>query len=184
MLYTYANINTIFNMIMCMTMLTISRLYPSDLDSVTLATYPLFAYCIIDIPFNTWDMIFHHVCTLMIGYTLNVRYPEQNTDVTLVLAKSFIDTEISTILLDMMYLGYRHRLIKLSFVATFFYYRIISLVFLLFINPTTCYFCNLSDFICGDDTRCHISWVVSTLGLTSLNVFWFAKILVKALKKS
>ena len=182
MIYTYTNINTIFNMIMCTAMLSVSRLYSSDLDTITTATYPLFFYCIVDIPFNTWDMIFHHICTLMIGYVLNVRYPGQNTEATLVLAKAFIDTEISTVFLDLMYLRCRHPMIKVSFITTFLYYRIIRLTNLLFFNPTTCYFCDQSDFICDDNTKCHIAWVTSTTSLLVLNLFWFAKILGKALK--
>jgi len=182
MLYNYSNINTIFNMIMCVSMLSISRLYPSDSHAITLVTYPLLVYCIIDIPYNTWDMILHHTFTLMIGYVLNVRYSGQNDEITLVIAKAFIDTEISTIFLNLMYLRYRHFLIKFSFIVTFFYYRIICIIFLLFISPTTSYFSDQSEFICDNDTKCDIAWVTSTTSLMVLNLFWFTKILGKALK--
>lgn len=184
MLYNYSNINTVFNMIMCMSMLSISRLYPSDLHIMTIATCPLLVYCIIDTPFNTLDMILHHTFTLMTGYVLNVRYSGQNEEITLVIAKAFIDTEISTIFLNLMYLRYRHFLVKFSFIVTFFYYRIICIIFLLFINPTTSYFSDQSGFICGEDAGCHAMWSVSTLGLCSLNIYWFVKILEKVLGKS
>ena len=184
MLYNYSNFNTIFNMIMCVSMLSISHLYPSDLHAMTIATYPLFVYCIVDTPFNTFDMILHHTFTLMLGHVLNVRYSGQNEELTLIISKAFVDTEISTIFLNLMYLRYRHFLVKFSFIATFFYYRIVCIIFLLFINPTTSYFSDQSEFICDNDTGCHAMWSVSTLGLLSLNIYWFVKILEKVLKKS
>ena len=184
MLYNYSNFNTIFNMIMCVSMLSISHLYQSDLHIMSIATYPLLAYCIIDTPFNTWDMILHHCFTLMLGYALNVRYPGQNEEITLIISKTFIDTEISTIFLNLMYLRYQHYLIKFSFIATFFYYRIICIVYMLFINQPTRYFSGQHKFICGDDNQCHMMWSVSTLGLVSLNIYWFVKILEKVLTRS
>lgn len=171
-------------MIMCITMLSITQLYPSDLYTITISTYPIYIYCIVDIYYNTWDMILHHVFTLMLGYVLSIRYIGQNEELIIVMAKAFINTEISTLFLNLLHLRYKHILIKISFITTFFYYRIICIMFLLFINPTTCYFCNQSDFICGDDTGCHVIWPICSGGLMTLNIFWLTKILGKVIKKS
>ena len=177
MLRNYKNINTLMNMIMCISILSISHFYPSDMNTMTIATYPLFIYCIVDIPYNRWDMVLHHSFTLILGLTLSFDYVGKNEDLTLMVSKTFIDTEISTIFLNMLYLGYNQALIRISFITTFFYYRIICILFLLFINPSTCYFCNQSDFVCGNDISCNKLWIISTIGLSSLNIFWFVKIL-------
>jgi hypothetical protein len=172
-------------MVMCMTMLLATYIYPNDLSMLSKSAYPLLLYCVLDITGNSWDMVIHHIATLMAGLAMHNTYELQETTVTLTIAKSLILTEISTIFLDLIHLGYRHLLIKLGFIVSFTYFRVIRLPWLLIFNKEVCYFCvDRKDYICGSNDLCNFMWSTGIVTLMSLNIMWFCKIISKILKKN
>jgi hypothetical protein len=177
---------TILNMVMCSTILTVASFYPTDLNMIGASAYPLFVYCIVDIIGNSWDMVIHHISTVMVGLVLHYyRYESQDLLTTCLVARSFISTEISTLFLDLIHLGYRHILIRLGFLLTFTYFRVFRLPWLLILSPDTCYFCTeRTNYICGPNQFCHMLWSTGSITLMSLNTMWFYKLLRKALQKN
>ena len=170
---------------MCATMLSVSYLYPTNLSTLTVSAYPLLLYCVLDIPGNSWDMVIHHISTLMTGLTMNYSYEDRVTAVTLTIARSLIFTEISTIFLDLIHLGYRHLLIKLGFLITFTYFRVMRLPWIFVFNSETCYFCtDRVDYVCGSGDLCHMMWSIGITTLMLLNSMWFCKLIRKMLKKN
>jgi hypothetical protein len=112
-------------------------------------------------------------------------YETQNTAVFGVVARSLIFTEVSTIFLDLIHLGYRHLFIKIGFLATFTYFRVLGLPWLFILNPETCYFCiDREDYVCGSNSLCHLMWSTGIATLMLLNSMWFCKLIRKMLKKN
>ena len=182
---TISRLKNLINIAMCLTMLSVSYLYPNDLDILKISTHPLLLYCVLDIAGNSWDMVTHHVSTIMVGLAMNYSYSTQNNAVTSTVVRSLILTEISTIFLDLIYLGYRHFLVKLGFLITFTYFRVIGLPWLFIFNSETCYFCTgRENYVCDSKTLSHMMWSIGILVLMLLNCMWFSKLIMKILKKN
>ena len=171
---------------MCITMLLAGYFYPGNLDVMSLSGYPLLIYCVLDIPGNSLDMIIHHISTLMAGLALgSSTYETQNLPSTRIVIQSLIFTEVSTIFLDLIHLGYRHMIIKLGFFLTFTYFRVLGLPWLFILNPETCYFCtDRKDYVCDSNSLCHLMWSTGIFTLMLLNSMWFCKLIRKMLKKN
>lgn len=176
---------TLMNMVMCMTMLSASYLYPTDLSTLTMSAYPLLLYCVLDLAGNSWDMVIHHISTLMAGLAMNYAYEARETAITLTVARGLVFTEISTLFLDLIHLGYRHMLIKLGFLVTFTYFRVVRLPWLFVFNSETCYFCTgPANYVCDSSDLCHLMWSIGITTLMLLNSMWFCKLIRKMLKKN
>ena len=176
----FSDIRTLLNMAMCSIMLLVSSVYPSDLYAMEVATRPLVLYCLLDLLSNSWDMIAHHTATLITIFILSSIYPNQNDISKAIVAKTFIEMEISTLFLDLIHLRYRQLSIMLAFIFTFFHYRVIRPPQVLVLDESTSYW---SGAVCGSDQVCNTFWVASTLTLMSLNIYWFTKIPSKILRK-
>ena len=180
MAFRFSDVKTILNMIMCSTMLLVSHVYPSDLYAMEVTTRPLVLYCLLELLSNSWDMIAHHTATLITIFILSSTYSNQNDISKAVVAKTFIEMEISTLFLDLIHLRYRQLSIMLAFMVTFFHYRVIRLPEVLILDESTSYW---SGAVCGSDQVCNIFWITSTLALMFLNIYWFARIPLKILRK-
>ena len=157
--------------------------YPTNLEMMSLATCPLIGYCILDIIGNSWDMIIHHISTIVITVSLHYSYNTQDTLVASKVARDLMFTEVSTVFLDFIHLGYSSIVIKILFLLSFTYFRIIQIPLLLIINSDTCYFCKEPiDFVCSTNIICHMTWSISILSLMLLNIMWFLKIIQKMLR--
>lgn len=180
-----SRVKTFANMFMCFAMLTASYFYPNNLDILSLWTIPLWIYCIIDARGNSWDMIIHHVSTIFTGLAMNYSYPERDIIITGFVARNLIHTEISTIFLDLIHLGYRNFMVKLGFFITFTYFRVLRLPWIFIYDNNTCYFCiNRKDYVCGTNNICHIMWSIGMVNLLMLNTMWYGKLIRKILKKN
>ena len=176
-------IKNFLNMVMCTNMIIVTYFYPTDLDMMSLSAYPLFLYCILDLVGNSWDMVIHHISTLMTGLAIYCyRYESQDVATTALVVNSLILTEISTIFLDLIHLGYRHVFIKLGFLFTFTYFRTIGLPWLLIFDSNTCYFCmNATNYVCDSNMLCHLMWSLGISNIMLLNTMWFYKLIMKTL---
>lgn len=182
---TPSRMKTVMNMIMCCGMLMTSYCYPNDLDILSMCTIPLLIYCVIDIRGNSWDMVIHHISTLFAGLAMNYTYVDRDIDTATIVAKNLILTEISTVFLDLIHLGYRNLLIKLGFAITFTYFRAIRLPWVMVYDSDTCYFCiDSKDYVCGTNDLCHILWSVGVFNLLMLNTMWYGRLITKILKKN
>ena len=169
--------------------LSCTYIYSNNLIILRNCNYILIAYCITDIRGNTLEMIIHHVATILLGYSIhNASYRdltlEQNnllTDYTTVL----LQTEISSIPLNLIHLGYKNKYTKVIFISTFFYFRMVKVPEILIFNPDTCFYCQYEthpiEIVFSDSLFCYYSWVFSTLALLSLNCIWMVKIVRKIL---
>lgn len=167
-------------LIMCLWILYVCFFHPDDVLILGLTSYPLCVYCLIDIPGNTTDMIIHHFSTIVTTASLHYSYPDKSLELTAKVTNALMCTEVSTIFLNLIHLGYKHIFIKLLFLFTFTYYRIYKIPDLLILNSDTCYFCNNeNNYVCNDNVICHIGWSMSTINLMALNVIWYIKILRK-----
>jgi len=172
-------------MAMCIIMLSASYMYPTNLSIVSTASYPLLLYCILDIAGNSWDMVIHHISTIIVCLTLHNTYSLQEITTTLEVTNNLMFTEVSTIFLNFIHLGYKHLLIKLGFLLTFTYFRVIKLPWIFIFNEETCYFCvDRKSYVCGSSDLCHFMWRTSIITLMLLNSMWFCKIIRKILKKN
>lgn len=182
---TPSQLKTMYNILMCFMMIITSYYYPTDLDALALCTIPLLIYCVIDIYGNSWDMVIHHISTLFTGLAMYYTYDDRDIYTATLVARNLIWTEVSTIFLDLIYLGYRNLLVKLSFVVTFTYFRAIRLPWVIVYDSDTCYFCiDNTDYVCGANELCHIIWSIGIFNLLMLNTMWYGKLLSKMLKKN
>jgi len=98
--------------------LSCTYMYGNDLILLRNCNYILIVYCMADIYGNTLEMFIHHIATILLGYIIhNASYRdltlEQNnllTDYTTVL----LQTEISSIPLNLIHLGYKNKYTKVS----------------------------------------------------------------------
>ena len=176
--------------VLYMGILSCTYTHGNDLIVLRNCKYILTTYCIADLYGNTLEMVIHHIATILLGYILhNASYRdltlEQNnllTDYTTVL----LQTEISSIPLNLIYLGYKNKVTKALFITTFFYFRMVKVPEILIFNPDTCFYCKYNkthpvEIMFSDSLFCYYSWVFSTLVLLSLNCIWMVKIIHKTI---
>lgn len=168
--------HNICNIFACTTVLCVSYLYPTNLTAMHIGSLPILLHCIIDLSNNTSDMIVHHIAAIITICILGITYEGQDDLAKALVARTFINTEISTISLNLYQMGYNNSLIKILFIMTFFYYRIVQLTRILFFYPETYYW---STAICGTNKGCFEWWVRSTGAIVCLNFYWFRKIIKK-----
>jgi hypothetical protein len=173
--------------LICLGLLSCSYIYSDNLIVLRNCKYFLAAYCVADVYGNTLEMIIHHTATILLGYILHIAsYTElslQEKDMLTITTVVLMQTEISTIPLNMMYIGYKNNFMKAIFIISFFYFRIIRVPRMLVSNKDTCFYCPYKihpiETICLDNLFCYYSWVFSTLVLLSLNLIWMVKIVLK-----
>jgi hypothetical protein len=154
-----------------------------DLPDLSLISPLLILYCLLDLR-NTPSMVLHHIATVLLNVTFwfvahNIEYLDDVTRTSVgQIVGGFFDLETSTILLAFMHLGYRHLYLKLLFVATFVYYRLINLGGLLMWEYDPRY---ITD-ICRGNNFCYYSWYLGCPPLVLLNYYWAYQIFQKLFK--
>ena len=143
----------------------------------------LVLYCLLDLH-NSADMIIHHISTVLLNVTFwyinyNLQYlsgSEQQAISQIV--TSFFMVEVSTIFLALLHLKYRNWLIKLLFVGSFSYYRVVSLSYVLYTHYQPRYL----PLICQADPVCRFSWYLGCLPVLLLNYYWFGLIVRRVIR--
>ena len=152
----------------------------TSLPELTYLSPLLILYCIGDLK-NSTDMVIHHLATIALnitfGYVIWNHHHLSITDQEAVkcIVCSFFTVEVSTIILSLMHLGYRHFLVKLSFFASFAYYRIYQLTLTLWYN----YQHQQIIHICQNSGICFLSWYCGCATLIAMNYYWFYLVLGK-----
>lgn len=180
----YNALSVYLNSAMCLGIIYCSIVYENDLIMLRNCKYILALFCMLDIYNNSREMILHHISTIFLGYILHVAsYSNLEEYQIYMITKTttvFMQTEISTLPLNMIYLGYKNSIVKNLFVATFFYFRIIRLPWYLIFLPDTCYYCFFYEHPI-EKIGLQYLWVFSTVVLMGLNIYWSKKILMKIL---
>lgn len=148
----------------------------------------MIVYFFIDFTFlPKMDMVIHHILSLTLFISeRNLPLSFQNYSFLILLK-----TEISTIFLSIMNIEKRNKHTniflrncnQLAFLTTFFYYRIISLSNVLFLDKKF-YKINLENYFSIDNTG-FLYWIsyFATVSLLCLNLFWACKIIKIIIKK-
>jgi len=175
-------ISVYINTAMCLGIIYTSVVYENNLVMLRNCKYILTMFCIGDIYGNSREMILHHIATIFLGYMLHIAtYTELTIEEKYILSKAtsvLMQTEISTLPLNMLHLGYKNKLMKLAFAISFFYVRIIRIPFYLVISPDTCYYCYRDEHPV-EKLQVYYIWNFSILSLLGLNIMWMFRIIKK-----
>ena len=144
----------------------------------------LVLYCMLDLN-NSRDMILHHVATILLN--INLLYVNQNLSKlkpidqpsVFQITSAFFLVETSTIWLSLLHLKCRNVFFQMMFIASFIYYRIIYLPYLLWNK----YQYHFIDAVCEKDMICRNSWYFGSGTLIGLNFYWLCIILFKMCRK-
>lgn len=171
----------IFTSLSVSTLVTVFRyVFYRDLGDLLYLSPLLIIYCLGDLR-NSTDMIIHHLATIALNITFfyvihNRQYltPADQESVGQIVC-SFFEVEMSTILLSMLHLGYRHSLVKLAFFCSFTYYRIYHVTWRLWNH----YRVEQIRAICQNSSNCYLSWYLGCTTLVAINYYWFVLIVGK-----
>jgi hypothetical protein len=165
------------NLIISLSVLLTSYWYPNDLN---ITTFPLLIYYIFNVSNNSWDMIIHHISAIMVGLSMNYSYNLEDITTTTIVARHLINTEIPSVFLHLIDIGYHNIIVKIGFIITFIYFRMIKLPWILIFDNETCYFCiNNNNYICGSNDLCHILWSIGIFNILLINTIWYTKMMLK-----
>jgi len=153
--------------------------YQGIVDLLYLSPF-LVGYCLLDLV-NSWDMICHHLGTILLNYTFYhvtsnlTRLDQPAQQAVSEIVAGFFLVEVSTVWLSFLHLGYRNWIIKLLFVTSFIYYRIGYLSYLLWSRYQPRYL----KLICYQSVPCQTSWYLGGTTVMLLNYYWFGLIVNK-----
>lgn len=172
------------NSVMCLGVIYCSVVYENDLIMLRNCKYVLALFCLVDIYRNSREMVLHHIATIFLGYILHVAsHTNLEPREIYILTKTttvLMQTEVSTLPLNLFHLGYKNSIVKSLFVSTFFYFRMIRLPWYLISSSYTCYYCAY-DVHTIEKINLEYMWIFSTLTLMGLNTYWMNKIVRKIL---
>jgi hypothetical protein len=178
----------IISILICSYVVRCSYVYEHDLEQLSNCHYILMIYCLIDM-YNCrkFDMRLHHIATIMIGYVLYKTVLLDPTNIVLSKTTSILmKTEISTIPLTILHMGYKNIFIKTLFVLIFLYVRTYSVTYYLVIKRDTCFYCYDNSHpiynVCENNNLCMFSWVFSTSILILLNNYWTVLMMLRYIK--
>lgn len=172
------------NSVMCLGVIYCSIVYENDLIMLRNCKYVLALFCLVDMYKNSREMVLHHIATIFLGYILHVAsHTNLEPHETYILTKTttvLMQTEVSTLPLNLLHLGYKNSIVKSLFVSTFFYFRMIRVPWYLISSPSTCYYCAYIGHPMYK-IKLEYIWTFSTLTLLGLNAYWMNKIVRKVL---